>query len=530
MKKLLAFFFSLWASAAAANVPCTVPFNLQNNTVADATQVMANYNALITCLGNAAAAGVNSDITALFGLSTPLGPTFGGTSNFSGGTSAGTANAQTVTVTPNTFALTTGFRARFNAGFTNTGATTLNANATGAINVFRQTPSGIQALTGGEINSGERTEVEYDGTQYQLITRQAQFGGFGPLTNLASGATADLGTIPSHNINVTGVTTVTAFGSTANTVYPFYRLTFAGVLTLTQNPTSLILPGATSITTAAGDTAFAFYLGSSNWQIVDYAKASGIPVTPTPVSGLLFGCGLSGGGSTTLTIAACTATSDDQANTMIVGSTFTKTFASFAVGTGNGALDTGSVAANTWYHVFEIVRLDTGVVDYLFSLSATAPTFPANYTKKRRLGSIRTDATPNIIAFNQNGDEFLWLSPPFDLSTTNPGTAAVLQTFTVPTGIKVVAQINWQAISTSGTFLPTIYISSPDQTDIAPASFNVWSIGTNNSSIGSLTINTPVSTRTNTSAQIRYRFAASSANTSIQAITMGWLDTRGRNQ
>lgn len=48
-----------------AGVPCTVPFNLLNGTVADATQVMANYNAIITCLGSAAASGVNSDITSL---------------------------------------------------------------------------------------------------------------------------------------------------------------------------------------------------------------------------------------------------------------------------------------------------------------------------------------------------------------------------------------------------------------------------------------------------------------------------------
>lgn len=71
-KLLLGFLLSLWASIASAGVPCTLPFNLQNNTIADATQVMANYNALVTCLGNAAAAGANSDITALFGLTTPL--------------------------------------------------------------------------------------------------------------------------------------------------------------------------------------------------------------------------------------------------------------------------------------------------------------------------------------------------------------------------------------------------------------------------------------------------------------------------
>src|SRR5262249_49461123 len=113
MRKFLTLLFSLWASVAAANVPCTLPFNLQNNTIADATQVMANYNALVTCLGNAAAAGANLDITSLFGLTTPLGSTFGGTSKFIGGTSTGSAHAQGVTGTPHSFALTQGVTRNF---------------------------------------------------------------------------------------------------------------------------------------------------------------------------------------------------------------------------------------------------------------------------------------------------------------------------------------------------------------------------------------------------------------------------------
>src|SRR5713226_2655660 len=111
-------FLSLWASVASANVPCTLPFNLQNNTTADATQVMANYNALVTCLGNAAAAGANNDINALAALTVPITPAQGGTPVFVGGTSTGSANAQIVaSTTPATFALTVGYQVTFIAGF-----------------------------------------------------------------------------------------------------------------------------------------------------------------------------------------------------------------------------------------------------------------------------------------------------------------------------------------------------------------------------------------------------------------------------
>ena len=61
--------------------------------------------------------------------------------------------------------------------------------------------------------------------------------------------------------------------------------------------------------------------------------------------------------------------------------------AAWAVGTNQGGLDTGSIANGT-YHVWLIQRSDTGVEDVLFSTSATAPTMPANYDYKRRIGSI----------------------------------------------------------------------------------------------------------------------------------------------
>mgnify|MGYP001599386539 FL=1 len=56
----------------------TLPFTLTNGTTADASQVMANYNALVTAFTLAAEAGVNSSITALTGLTTPIPPASGG--------------------------------------------------------------------------------------------------------------------------------------------------------------------------------------------------------------------------------------------------------------------------------------------------------------------------------------------------------------------------------------------------------------------------------------------------------------------
>jgi hypothetical protein len=55
-------------------------------------------------------------------------------------------------------------------------------------------------------------------------------------------------------------------------------LVFEGVLTFTHNVTSLILPAAANITTAAGDVATMISLGSGNWRCLDYQRASGYGV------------------------------------------------------------------------------------------------------------------------------------------------------------------------------------------------------------------------------------------------------------
>lgn len=161
----------LLPQSAMAGVTCALPFNLQNGTTADATQVMANYNALVSCLGNAAAAGANNDITALSALVTPITPTQGGTNVYTGGTSTGSANVQAVTPTvPTTFSLTAGKIVTFFAGFTNTGAMTLNVAGSGNVNVFRRTQLGISATVGGEIVAGQTVTVIHDGTQFQLLS------------------------------------------------------------------------------------------------------------------------------------------------------------------------------------------------------------------------------------------------------------------------------------------------------------------------------------------------------------------------
>ena len=94
-----------------------------------------------------------------------------------------------------------------------------------------------------------------------------------PAVSIASAATVNIGAASANTVSITGTTTVTAFDTIAAGAKR--TIVFAGALTLTHNATSLILPGAASITTAAGDVAEFLSLGSGNWRCIGYERASG---------------------------------------------------------------------------------------------------------------------------------------------------------------------------------------------------------------------------------------------------------------
>lgn len=209
---------------------------------------------------------------------------------------------------------------------------------------------------------------------------------------------------------------------------------------------------------------------------------------------------------------------------MTLASALTKRLdASWAVGTGNGGLDTGSIA-NTTYHVWLIQRSDTGVVDALFSTSATSPTMPTNYDRKRRIGSIVRESAA-IRAFVQDGDVFQWSSPPLDVNAASSGSSAVTRTLTVPSGVRVEAMMN-VVLQTASATAEVVYISDLSTTDLAPNTgvaplAQVFTPGNNRGAA-------PVRCMTNSSSQIRTRLGTGGSTETLRIATIGWRDTRGR--
>ena len=121
----------------------------------------------------------------------------------------------------------------------------------------------------------------YDGTddipleRIDATNNRAVFEGV-KATDIASASSIDLGAATGGFVHVTGTTTISALGTVAAGVTRLVR--FAGALLLVHNGTSLILPGAASITTAANDIALFVSEGSGNWRCAVYTRADGTAV------------------------------------------------------------------------------------------------------------------------------------------------------------------------------------------------------------------------------------------------------------
>lgn len=244
--------------------------------------------------------------------------------------------------------------------------------------------------------------------------------------------------------------------------------------------------------------------------------------------GFIDGLTLSIDGGTSDTIDFAAGACADSTNSIALVNTSTivkKMTANWTAGTGNGGLFTGSMSTTTTYHCFLIADSTGRNIDAGFDTSATAANIPAGYSLFRRVGSIRTDSGPHIIAFHQYGDEFWWDTSILDITTTNPGSAAVTATLSIPTGLKVQAIITPNAFDSTQTC--QIYTSSLDSADLTPAFSTDIETGAADTTQEGIGANVYI--WSNTSGQIRYRMSRSSASLAVKIRTLGWVDQRGKN-
>jgi hypothetical protein len=157
-----------------------------------------------------------------------------------------------------------------------TGALTLTHNATslilpGSANITTANGDVAQFISLGSGNWKCSGYIRQNGVMIgKTLSDQLNFA---PTVSIASAATVNIGAAASNDLIITGTTTITAFDSIAAGAYRWVK--FTGVLTLTHNSTSLILPTGANITTAADDEALFKSLGSGNWKCAFYQRKDG---------------------------------------------------------------------------------------------------------------------------------------------------------------------------------------------------------------------------------------------------------------
>jgi hypothetical protein len=320
-------------------------------------------------------------------------------------------------------------------------------------------------------------------------------------TNLTISADADIsGTnTGDQTIALTGDVTGSGTGSFATTI-----------------KSSIALAGSPTTTTqSAGDN-------STKIATTAYVDAA-VSVGGIVLTGYLSGCLVTNNATTPNTKV-------DIASGIAVNSTSTVYIKSagytvdFSSSGAVNKLDTGTIAASTWYHVFVIAKAD-GTTGGLASLSATAPTLPSGYTVFRRVGSVLTDSSAHILGFKAaytggGTTEMFWNASVLDINTTTLGTASTAFTLSVPTGIICEANLQY--------FLWTVNIimmRSLDQPNEAPTGTAAPTATFGSSAAGANYGAGHIRLRTSTASQIALR--SDTANTKILVSTLGWVDYRG---
>lgn len=231
--------------------------------------------------------------------------------------------------------------------------------------------------------------------------------------------------------------------------------------------------------------------------------------------------------TTTINVTAGVARTSDNKFTISLPASMNavlQSAGSWTSGSGGNKLDAGVRAASKWYHLFLIRKTSDGSADLLFSLSATAPTMPAGYSGSRRIGSVKTDASGNILPFicdlfTSGKRRFRWVTPVMDVDEASISSAVLAYVLSVPTGISVIAELNTYAYG--GNML--VYLSPFGTNDLVPANTSGYAGFTcgygafNSDATDSAAMQFFI--KTNESAQVRAR---SNSTGKISVLTIGW--------
>jgi hypothetical protein len=146
-------------------------------------------------------------------------------------------------------------------------------------------PPGTDGAPDTTIESAKYNALVADLVEDANSARPRSAGGTGATTavgasdNLAEGSASinsatvtNLAAVNSVNVTISGSNAIEELGTVVNGAKRY--ITFSGSPTLKHNAIKLILPGGEDFTAAPGDTCVAQSLGSGNWRVLNYTRAT----------------------------------------------------------------------------------------------------------------------------------------------------------------------------------------------------------------------------------------------------------------
>ena len=250
-------------------------------------------------------------------------------------------------------------------------------------------------------------------------------------------------------------------------------------------------------------------------------KGSGIFISNVP--GFGWGCTASFVNTTTFGVSICAVAEDVNGQIMAPNQTmtaaYTKTTAAWAIGTAAGCLDTGTLGTARALYLYAIQRSDTLVTDYLCTLTYGAPTMPANYDRKRYIGTVPMDGAGNLLGFTQVNNKIILAAPPLEQNATTLGTASrtTLALADAPIGFAVEANLIGSCTRAAGG--TSVSLTALTTTDTAVGAGNTIcnvNAGGNVVAIGDVRV------MTDTNGSIAGRASQSSSTVTLDL--KGWID------
>jgi len=371
-------------------------------------------------------------------------------------------------------------------------------NTTGSFAVQMKTAGG-SAIT---LTQQSNLFVACDGTDIYSLEAPTSVSAF--TTNVLTATSITTSILAATNVS-TSILTATDVSTTT--------------LTATSITTSVI--NASSITVTGNVSAAEYYGDGSN------LTGLGVNLPRGHLSGLT----LSNGTDADHDIDIAVGEAKDSGNTtnLSLSSIMTKQIdAAWSSGTNAGGMATGvTLSPDTWYHVY-LVELDAGGTDAGFDTSTTAANLVATSgiaSAYRRIGSVLTDGSSNILGFTQFEDEFIFDTQVTNVGGTALGTSRVLQTVTTPLGFETRAILGLIGVVAGSNASVVITLTHPNVTDAAPTNSIGNNAGENSSNAnGTWAAGTHI-VRTNTSSQVAFR---QNYNSTVYINTNGYYDPRGR--